>query len=84
MMMALHVPVPPPPSPSSSRAGQPRSPSEGGPRAGAPAAREEQTDAGAADEPLGQVGELYTQHKMYSFRSYSVTGQSALEILARD
>lgn len=38
---------------SPSRAGQPRSQSEGDPRAGAPAAGEEQTDAGAADESLG-------------------------------
>lgn len=47
------------PSPSSRlfpRAGQPRGQGDGDPHSGAPAAREEQADAGAADETPGHVG----------------------------
>lgn len=38
------------------RAGQPRGQGDGDPHSGAPAAREEQADAGAADETPGHVG----------------------------
>lgn len=40
----------------SPRAGQPRGQGDGDPHSGAPAAREEQADAGAADETPGDVG----------------------------
>lgn len=56
-----------------SRVGQPRSQGDGNPCSGAPTSWEEQTDAGAVDETLGQVGKCYCDYGFVFLRSTTVS-----------